>query len=136
MCLLAGPMTDEQGWEPIKLLMRKITARRIAQVWLHHTGHDANKQFGTKTREWELDTVVALKEEAKGVLLEFTKARLRTPKTAAAFKSRVIIRDENGWAVTDDGPRVKGANGSGSGRADIELLKREMLKLIFDSWIY
>jgi hypothetical protein len=128
MCLLGGPMTDEQGWEPIKLLMRKITARRIAQVWLHHTGHDANKQFGTKTREWELDTVVALKEEAKGVLLEFTKARLRTPKTAAAFKSRVIIRDENGWAVTGDAPPVKTANSSASGKLEIELLKREMLK--------
>jgi hypothetical protein len=121
-------MGEEQGWEPVKLLMRKITARRIAQVWLHHTGHDTSKQFGTKTREWELDTVVALKEDAdkKGVLLEFTKARLRTPKTAEAFKSRVIIRDAEGWAVTGE-PAVK-ANSSGSGNRDLQLLKREIIK--------
>jgi hypothetical protein len=30
----------------------------IAQVWLHDTGHDTTKGFGTKTREWEMDTVI------------------------------------------------------------------------------
>ena len=60
MCLLMGSMSEEESWAPVKLLMRKISARRIAQVWLHHTGHDASKGFGTKTREWELDTVAAL----------------------------------------------------------------------------
>ena len=126
MCLLMGSMSEEESWAPVKLLMRKISARRIAQVWLHHTGHDASKGFGTKTREWELDTVAALTttEDSQGVLLDFRKARLRTPKTAEAFKSRVIIRDERGWAVTGD--VVKKANGSG--KSDVQLLKLEMIK--------
>ena len=126
MCLLVGSMSEEESWAPVKLLMRKVSARRIAQVWLHHTGHDASKGFGTKTREWELDTVAALTalEDNQGVLLDFRKARLRTPKTAEAFKSRIIIRDEHGWAVTGDA--VKKAKGSG--KSDAHLLKLEMIK--------
>ena len=60
MCLLAGTMGEEESWAPVKLLMRKISSNRIGQVWLHHTGHDSSRGFGTKTREWEMDTVVSL----------------------------------------------------------------------------
>ena len=60
MCLLAGTMGEEESWAPVKLLMRKISSNRIGQVWLHHTGHDSSKGFGTKTREWEMDTVLSL----------------------------------------------------------------------------
>ena len=60
MCLLAGSMSEEESWAPVKLLMRQLSARRVAQIWLHHAGHDATKGFGTKTREWEMDTVIAL----------------------------------------------------------------------------
>ena len=62
MCLLAGTMSEEESWAPVKLLTRQLSGRRIAQVWLHHAGHDATKGFGTKTREWEMDTVIALLE--------------------------------------------------------------------------
>jgi hypothetical protein len=104
MCLLAGSMAEEESWAPVKLTMRKITGRGIAQFWWHHTGHDATKGFGTKTREWEMDTVASLTEEENGggVAFDFRKARLRTPKTAEDFKSRVTIRDANGWSVTGD----------------------------------
>jgi RecA-family ATPase len=40
MCLTTGAMSEEESWTPIKLPMRKLSRRRIAQVWLHHTGHD------------------------------------------------------------------------------------------------
>src|SRR5580704_467484 len=73
MCLLTGSMAEEESWAPAKLLIRKISSKRIGQVWLHHTGHDASKGFGTKTREWELDTVASLTaaEDSQGMLLDF-----------------------------------------------------------------
>jgi hypothetical protein len=120
MCLLAGNMSEEESWAPIKDLMRKITSRRIAQIWLHHTGHDISKGFGTKTREWEVDTVVGLTRAGEGgdtISMEFKKARLRTPETRDQFESLLIRRGVDGWIA--DGAGVAAPRG---GRSE-ELVK-------------
>ena len=125
MCLLVGTMGEEESWAPVKLLMRKVTSKRIGQIWLHHTGHDTTKGFGTKTREWEMDTVIKLTtvENDQSILMDFKKARLRTPQTAEQFKSRKIIRDETGWAI------IYGevANAKGADKNEIEILKTALL---------
>jgi hypothetical protein len=121
MCLLAGQMSEEESWAPVKLLMRRISGRRIGQIWLHHTGHDTSKGFGTKTREWEMDTVVALTTADQNILMEFKKARLRTPKTAEHFRPRTIARDETGWIVVGEG-QAKTAN-----KSDIDILKHAIM---------
>jgi hypothetical protein len=112
MCLLVGSLSDEETWAPMKNLIRQLSSRRIAQVWLHHTGHDNNKGFGTKTKEWEMDTVAMLAKKDSSddgsLLLEFRKARLRTPQTAGLFKPQLIRRGERGWtseAVTVGTPK-------------------------------
>jgi hypothetical protein len=100
MCLLIGPLSDEETWAPMKGLIRQLSSSRIAQVWLHHTGHDTSKGFGSKTKEWEMDTVAMLtkKEGDDGSLtLDFRKARLRTPKTSDLFKPQSIQRGVDGW---------------------------------------
>ena len=100
MCLLSGVMSEEESWAPVKHLVRRLTARRVAQIWLHHTGHDGAKSFGTKTREWEMDTVVRLSftDEARTeVMMDFRKARLRTPANAREFEPKMITLDEDGW---------------------------------------
>jgi hypothetical protein len=102
MCLLVGSMSEEESWAPVKPLVRQISSRRIAQIWLHHTGHDASKGFGTKTREWEMDTVISLTKADEGseaIMLDFKKARLRTPQTRDHFETRIITRSENGWST-------------------------------------
>jgi len=119
MCLLIGSMAEEESWAPVKVLMRKISSRRIAQIWLHHTGHDPSKGFGTKTREWEVDTVVSLTQaqpETDDVALEFKKARLRNPETRAEFDSCVIRYGADGW--TSDGVSVAAKRGKASGEKD------------------
>jgi hypothetical protein len=115
MSLLSGSMGEEESWAPIKHLARRISSRRVAQIWLHHTGHDASKSFGTKTREWEMDTVVSLTkagEEGEGIAMEFRKARLRTPKNWQQFQSATIRCSDDGW--TDEGPLTKPSKTSDS----------------------
>ena len=34
-------------------------ARSIGQMWFHHTGHDESKSYGSKAREWQMDTVAS-----------------------------------------------------------------------------
>ena len=122
MCLLVGTMAEEESWAPVKLLIRKITSERIGQIWLHHTGHDTSKSFGTKTREWEMDTVLKLTtgEDDQSIFMEFTKARLRMPKTASQFKPRTIVRDETGWTVIGEGQTT-------TAKSDVEILKRAIM---------
>ena len=43
-------------------LVTALTANGIGQLWVHHTGHDTTKGYGTKTREWQMDTVIHLTE--------------------------------------------------------------------------
>ena len=89
MSLLLGEMGDEKAWAPVNLMMRKISQRRMGQIWLHHTGHDKSRGFGTKTREWQMDTVAILTRpeddeevDDDAIELKFTKARLGRRATA------------------------------------------------------
>lgn len=63
MSLLSGDMKEEQPWTDTMKLVKELTRRRIAQVWIDHTGHDTGRIYGTKTKEWQFDTV-ALMEKA------------------------------------------------------------------------
>jgi hypothetical protein len=71
----------------------------------------SQKSFGTKTREWELDTVMSLtrprdesstnvlEDDRGSILMEFTKARLRKPATRDQFATRLIYRSDEEWVV-------------------------------------
>ena len=108
MCLLAGDMKDEVTWEPIKALMKSLTNRYIAQIWVHHTGHAEGRSYGSNTREWELDTVLRLdrpKDDSEGgFVLNFTKARLRTPDNIEQFNPVQCALNENGWSFEQHKP--------------------------------
>ena len=100
MCLLEGDMKDETVWEPMKPLIRSLSTRKIAQVWLHHTGHDTTKGYGTKTREWELDTVLSLtfhNKEAGQIKLEFSKNRNKNPENENQYKPLTLQLGAEGW---------------------------------------
>jgi hypothetical protein len=60
--LLLGDMKEEDAWRDTMPLIKALTKRRIGQLWLHHTGHDTSRGYGTKTREWQLDLVMHLTE--------------------------------------------------------------------------
>jgi RecA-family ATPase len=52
--LVAGDHGKEESWAPVLGWVRSLTRRRIGQIWLHHTGHNENHSYGTKTREWQM----------------------------------------------------------------------------------
>jgi hypothetical protein len=58
--LLVGDMKDEEQWAKALPWVRSLTRRSIGQIWLHHTGHDESKSYGSKAREWQMDTVILM----------------------------------------------------------------------------
>ena len=94
--------------------MLSLTRRKIGQVWIHHTGHDETRSYGTKTREWQMDTVIHCDRIERAdtdvsFQLTFKKARERTPDTRADFAITRIALVGDRWEAqgTDGGVRTK-----------------------------
>jgi hypothetical protein len=133
-CLLVGDMKDELTWQQTLPWVRSLTNRHIGQVWVHHTGHDETHGYGTKTREWQLDTVLLLQREEPGVAdirfrLEFIKARERTPDNRADFEPRLITLAGDEWTseAVEAGGGGGGRHHSAKDRA-LELLHDEIAR--------
>jgi hypothetical protein len=99
MSLCGGNMKEEESWQPLKPYVLALTKRRIGQLWLHHVGHDKSRSYGTKTREWHMDTVMLGEAvEAHGADVAFrltwSKARRRKPSNRADFEPvQIELRD-------------------------------------------
>jgi len=102
--LLVGDMKGEEPWHETMPWVYGLTRRRIGQFWAHHTGHDESRGYGTKTREWQLDTVMLLKPIDRpgadiAFELEFTKARERAPHNRADFAPMTITLEHDEWTA-------------------------------------
>jgi hypothetical protein len=102
MCLTAGDMTNEESWSQTMPWARSLTARNIGQIWIHHTGHDSSRFYGTNTRIWQMDTAVHLNAFDRvgtdvSFTIEFTKARERTPSNRFDFQDVQVALFGNEW---------------------------------------
>jgi hypothetical protein len=102
MALLLGDMKEEDAWRNTMPLVHALTKRQIGQLWIHHTGHDTSRGYGTKTREWQLDTVMHLDEIKRpdtdvSFSLIFPKARERTPDNRGDFTDVDIALVNDQW---------------------------------------
>jgi hypothetical protein len=114
MSLVSGDMKEEESWRQTLPWQHSLTKRSIGQMWLHHTGHDETKSYGTKTREWQMDTIPFLEKVERAdtdvsFKLEFRKARERTPETRADFADLNVALVGNAWTYSggDGAPRTK-----------------------------
>jgi hypothetical protein len=114
--LLVGSMKEEEQWAEILPWVRSLTRRSIGQMWIHHTGHDEGKSYGSKAREWQLDTVMMLEriansEDMLTFTLKFTKARERSPDNKADFEPGTITLLNDIWTFT---PGVRSSSRMGT----------------------
>lgn len=106
MSLLSGDMKEEEGWSQTLPWIRGLTRRSVGQLWIHHTGHDETKSYGTSTRMWQLDTAILLErqEDADADIafrLSFTKARERTPDNRTDFEPVNVRLAGDRWEVAE-----------------------------------
>lgn len=113
MALISGEHKEEEGWAKVLPWVRDLTARAIGQMWLHHTGHETSRQYGTKTREWQMDCYVQLDEIERpdtdvSFLLSFRKARERTPENREQFVDTRVALSYGEWTYESDAGSRKG----------------------------
>jgi hypothetical protein len=114
MSLLVGSMREEEPWAEAMPLVRELTRRNVGQLWIHHSGHDKTRGYGSSTRTWQLDTVIHLdaverRDTDVSFRLHFQKARERTPETRSDFQDLEIALVFNEWEYKlSEGPRIVG----------------------------
>jgi hypothetical protein len=105
-CLLVGNMQEEEPWRAILPWCDSLSRKRISQVWLHHTGHDIGHAYGAKMREWQMDTVIAMRPaEHPTADICFTldfgdKHRLRKPSSRADYEPVTVILARDQWSIS------------------------------------
>lgn len=102
MSLVAGDQKDEEGWRQTLPWTLSLTKRSIGQIWIHHTGHDTSRSYGTKTREWQMENSVILEQVERpetdvSFTWRFGKARERTPETRADFEDVTVALVDDRW---------------------------------------
>ena len=108
MSLLAGDQKDEVSWSEVLPLVRYLTSRRIGQIWMDHTGHNSDRQYGSSTKAWCFDGVGIMtplpdgqqQKEEVAFKLSFEppgKARRRTPDNWRDFETCTIRLRDGRW---------------------------------------
>jgi hypothetical protein len=102
MSLLTGDMKDEESWRQTLPWIHDLTKRSIGQVWVHHTGHDQSRVYGTSTIRWQMDVHGHLEPLTRAdtdvsFTLTFPKARERTPTNRADFAECSIALIDDRW---------------------------------------
>ncbi len=125
MSLTAGDLKEEEAWKPVIGWMLSLTKRRIGVLWINHTGHNVARGYGTKTREWQLDTVMVAEKADDpaadiAMRLHFTKSRQRRRETRADYEAAELRLKDNAWTSEPTEERHDGSQGDYA----LDLLRR------------
>lgn len=111
MSLIVGDQKDEIAWSETLPLVSSLTAKRVGQIWLDHTGHNSDRQYGSATKAWRFDSVGVMAPLPDGererhevaFTLSFEhpgKARRRTPENWQDFEACTIRLRDDQWSST------------------------------------
>jgi hypothetical protein len=136
MSLCSRIMKEEESWQMLLPFVLKLTKQRIGQLWIHHTGHDKSRAYGTKTREWHMDTVIVGQREQGDsdvqITLRFDKTRRRRPENETDFHDVRLELNDHQWT----GEQVSRSPGRPNKceKIALEALRAEGGKASFKTW--
>jgi len=99
-------MREEESWSEALPWIKSLTRRRIGQLWIHHTGINEARGYGTDTKNWQFDTVILMERNHGSQAdisfnLKFQKARRRTPATRQYYDPVSIELVDNEWRSSE-----------------------------------
>lgn len=119
MSLVSGDQKDEVPWSETMPLVMGLTDRRIGQLWLDHTGHNSDRQYGSSTKAWRFDAVGVMaplpgnQADPRGTAFTLSfdhpgKARRRTPDNWQQFATQTIRLVGDDWTFAPSAPARTG----------------------------
>jgi hypothetical protein len=105
--LLVGSQKEEETWTATLPLVQWLSKQRIAQVWIDHTGHNTDRQYGSNVKQWRFDVAAQMADATDDVprephdtvfVLSFPKARRRKPSNWEEFTPHIIRLREDQWS--------------------------------------
>jgi hypothetical protein len=125
--LVVGDHGKEESWTPLLPWIGSLTKRCIGQIWFHHTGHNEGHSYGTKTREWKMDTHILMERvpdtEDLTFTLRFTKARMKRPDNREEYADVTLALVNDRW-TSSGAARKKGGRPPGAALLALDALKR------------
>src|SRR5262249_33264693 len=92
-------------------------------------GHNEGHSYGTKTREWKMDTCILLERvtnaEDLTFTIKFTKARERTPENRDSFEDTTVGLRNDQWQMVEG---AVGKKGKSQGLSDAAKIALKLLK--------
>ena len=116
MGLVANTLKDDETWRAVLPLAKRLTALRVAQIWVHHTGYDASRFYGTRTIIWQMTAAIHLERVVDSVApvnfkLTFQKARGRRSDTFGEYVETTIAFDGTEWSTSQQTSRSRPRGG-------------------------
>lgn len=107
MSLTTGDLREETTWRELVPLSRNLSKMKVGQLWLHHTGHDKTRAYGSRLFSWQMDAVgngEAVVDASADVSFKLTwqKARRRTPDNRADFEAVNVRLGDGIWTGQPD----------------------------------
>lgn len=117
--LTSGELKEEAAIQALESWMKRLSRSGTAQIWLHHTGHNESRSYGSNRALWGMDVALLIKpiRSSSGEItfeLRFTKSRGRTPENRDDFNDVVVALGpgERGTQVWTVAPVAEASNAS------------------------
>ena len=108
MALTVGDLREETTWRALVPLGRGLSGKKIGQLWLHHTGHDKSRAYGSRVFTWQMDAEAigeAVTDNGADVSVKLTwkKSRRRAAANRADFATVTIKLADGVWSAKPEG---------------------------------
>ena len=103
MASVAGQVTEET-WKAVEPFVFALSRRGVCQLWLHHTGHDKSRAYGTRTMAWKMTSTFHLHPLPDPLARISFEMRADKPPRSLALEHRAeadayhVRFADSGWA--------------------------------------
>lgn len=99
--VVVGDLNLRKTWQDVSPLVTALRRRRVAQIWLNHTGADQTRAYGDRTKEYDLHSVAVMKplgrKDEVAFRLSFSKKREFSPANRDDFADVEVALIEDKW---------------------------------------
>ena len=91
-------MVDEEAWAQALPWVKSLTKRGIGQLWVHHTGHDESKGYGTAPSRDGKFLLVTMPNTTKVAVVDLASLKVVRTVDVPNDPEEVLVRPDGKFA--------------------------------------